>query len=135
VHGVDEGVGEDEVRDRLDLRRQLKARAGLSHSHLKAGVCGVAETIDERLLVLRGQLARGSDRAVVKGEGEAVLQEGADHRAGEHASQLLDCVDDAGGNSAEVRRQITGCDAEHRHPDEAHAQAAGDEPGREVPPA
>src|SRR5256885_5394410 len=47
VHGVHEGVSEDGMRDRLHLRRELKACAGLSGTHLEACPRGVAEAIDE----------------------------------------------------------------------------------------
>ena len=82
---------------------------------------GIAEAIHERSPVFGRQLPGGGDRVVVERQGEPVLQEGADDGARQHATQLLDGVDDTGGETTEVCGQVARGDAEHRRPDEAHA--------------
>src|SRR5438445_9473935 len=133
VHRVDERAGEDVVRYRLDLRRQLQACARLPDANFESGARGMAETVDERASVLLRQLAGSGNRPVVQGDGQTVLEERADHGAGQDASHLLNRVDDAGSDAAEPNRQVARRDAENRGPDAAHAEAADDEARRKVP--
>src|SRR2546427_6295572 len=83
--------------------------------------------------VLLRELARRGNGLVAEGDRETVLEEGADHGAGEDASQLLDRVDDTGSDATQPNRQVAGPDAEDRRPDAAHAEAARDQTRREIP--
>jgi len=71
VHRVDERVGEDVARYRVDLRRQLQACARLPDANFESGARGMAETVDERASVLLWQLAGSGNRPVVQGDGQA----------------------------------------------------------------
>src|SRR5438132_5041809 len=134
MYGVDESVREDVVCDRLHLRWELQAGAGLARADLEPRVRCLAEAIDERGPVLLRQTAGCRDRLVVKRQGKPVLQERTDHGACQHTAKLLDRVDHTRRNTAKVCRQVAGRDAEDRRPDEAHAQAADDQARRERPP-